>query len=81
PAGTAVDAKGATAAAGAFDNPAIASRHTASGETPRKGALRFLRRYPTIALGGALLVVIVIGAVFAPWLGTVDPTAITTSQR
>ncbi|MBA5845428.1 hypothetical protein, partial [Escherichia coli] len=63
-----IDAKGATAAAGAFDNPAIASRHAASGETPRKGALRFLRRYPTIALGGALLLVIVIGAIFAPWL-------------
>ncbi|QCI69203.1 ABC transporter permease [Phreatobacter stygius] len=48
---------------------------------PRRGVLGFLRRYPTIALGGALLLLMLIAALFAPWLGTVDPTAIATSRR
>jgi len=48
---------------------------------PRRGFIGFLRRYPTIALGGALLLLMLIAAVFAPYLGTVDPTAIATSRR
>ncbi|MBN8938019.1 MAG: ABC transporter permease [Rhizobiales bacterium] len=48
---------------------------------PRRGFIGFLRRYPTIALGGALLLIMLIAAVFAPYLGTVDPTAIATSRR
>ena len=38
-------------------------------------ASRFLRRYPTVAVGGLLMLLLVLIAIFAPWLGTVDPTA------
>ncbi len=43
--------------------------------------LRFLRRHPGIAVGGALLAAMVALALFAPWLGTVDPRAIATANR
>ena len=36
----------------------------------------FIYRYPTIAIGGVLLTLILLVAVFAPFLGTVDPTAL-----
>jgi peptide/nickel transport system permease protein len=39
-------------------------------------ALHFLRRYPTLAAGGLLLLMLVSIALFAPWLGTQDPTQI-----
>ncbi|MFN3854177.1 MAG: ABC transporter permease [Phreatobacter sp.] len=48
---------------------------------PRRGLLGFLRRYPTIAIGGFLLGVMVFIAIFAPVLWTVDPTAISTRTR
>lgn len=38
-------------------------------------------RHPTAAIGGALLILIVASAVFAPFLGTVDPQAINPIQR
>ncbi|HYZ31522.1 MAG TPA: ABC transporter permease [Crenalkalicoccus sp.] len=47
----------------------------------RRGLLGFLRRHPTIALGGFLLLVMLGIAVFAPWLGTVDPTALAPAKR
>ncbi len=48
----------------------------------RRGRVRtFLRRHPTAALGGALIAAMVCIAVFAPWLGTVDPTAIDPIHR
>lgn len=47
----------------------------------RRGIVGFLRRYPTIAIGVALLVAMVLMAVLAPYLGTVDPTALATSRR
>ena len=40
-----------------------------------------IRRHPTIAAGGALLLVMIGIAIFAPWVGTVDPTAIAPAQR
>ncbi|MGA0533922.1 ABC transporter permease [Hansschlegelia sp. KR7-227] len=45
------------------------------------GALGFARRRPAIAFGGGLLVVMLLIAVFAPWLGTVDPGVLATSKR
>ena len=48
---------------------------------PRHGFIGFLRRHPTIAIGAALLVLMVLIAVLAPYLWTVDPTAIATSRR
>ena len=48
----------------------------------RRGRVRtFIRRHPTIALGGALLLLMILIAVFAPWLGTVDPTALSPARR
>ena len=47
----------------------------------RRGIAGFVMRYPTIAIGGALLVVMVLMALLAPYLATVDPTAIATHRR
>ncbi len=47
----------------------------------RRGAVGFLRNHPTVAIGGALLLVLVIIGVFAPFLFTVDPTAIAPAKR
>jgi len=47
----------------------------------RRGAIGFLRNHPTVAIGGALLLLLVIIGVFAPFLGTVDPTAIAPAKR
>ena len=48
----------------------------------RRGrVLTFVHRHPTIATGAALLAVIVFIAIFAPLLGTVDPTAIAPARR
>jgi peptide/nickel transport system permease protein len=48
---------------------------------PQRGAIGFLRRHPTIAGGGALLLLMALMAVFAPYLGTVDPTALAPARR
>ncbi len=42
---------------------------------------RYLRRHPSVAIGGGLLVLMALVAVFAPLLGTVDPTAISPARR
>jgi len=39
------------------------------------------RRYPTMVIGGALLVVMVVGAVFAPFLFTTDPIILNPIDR
>ena len=41
----------------------------------------FIRRYPNIAIGGFLVSMIVGIAIFAPVLGTIDPTALSPIQR
>ena len=43
--------------------------------------MAFTRRHPTVVIGGALLLVIVIASIAAPWLGTVDPISIDPSHR
>ncbi len=43
---------------------------------PKKGFIGFLRRNPTIAIGGFLVLLMVFVAVFAPFLFTKDPTAL-----
>lgn len=48
-------------------------------ERGRIGTL--LYRHPTMAIGGVLLALIVAIAVLAPWLGTVDPTALAPARR
>ncbi len=48
----------------------------------QRGRLRtFVYRHPTIALGALLLGIMVFIAVFAPLLGTVDPTALAPARR
>ncbi|MBV9863238.1 MAG: ABC transporter permease [Alphaproteobacteria bacterium] len=48
----------------------------------RRSRLRkFLRRHPTALIGGAILAVMVAMAVFAPYLGTVDPQALAPVRR
>ena len=47
-----------------------------------RAAIRvFVRRHPTVVVGGLLLLAIIVGAVFAPWLGAVDPIAIDPIHR
>jgi peptide/nickel transport system permease protein len=46
-----------------------------------RGAVGFLRRHPAVAVGGALLLFMLLIAVFAPYLGTVDPTALAPARR
>ena len=41
----------------------------------------YLRKHPSVAIGGFLLLAMVFIAVFAPLLFTVDPTAISTARR
>jgi len=53
-----------------------------TGASPtRSGARDFFRRHPTVVIGGLLLLAIVIAALAAPWLGTVDPITIDPSNR
>jgi len=47
----------------------------------RRGFWGFLRRYPTIAIGGGLLLVMLFIAVFAPFLWTKDPTSLAPALR
>jgi peptide/nickel transport system permease protein len=48
---------------------------------PKKGFVGFLRRNPTIAIGGFLVLVMIGIAVFAPYLWTRDPTALAPALR
>ena len=41
----------------------------------------YVRRHPTIVVGGILLAIMVALAIFAPWLGTVDPQALSPVKR
>jgi peptide/nickel transport system permease protein len=47
----------------------------------RGRTMTFVRRHPTIVLGGVLLMVMLLIAIFAPYLGTVDPTALAPAKR
>ena len=47
----------------------------------RRGVIGFLRNNPTVAIGGALLLALVLIGILAPYLGTVDPTALAPAKR
>jgi peptide/nickel transport system permease protein len=47
----------------------------------RGRVLTFVRRHPAIVFGGVLLGAMVFIAIFAPYLGTVDPTALAPAKR
>ncbi|HEX3952730.1 MAG TPA: ABC transporter permease [Stellaceae bacterium] len=44
-------------------------------------ARRYFRRHPTIVIGATLLALMAAMAIFAPWLGTVDPQALAPVKR
>ncbi len=47
----------------------------------RRGLIALVSRHPAIAVGGALVTIMLLIALFAPWLGTVDPTALAPARR
>jgi peptide/nickel transport system permease protein len=47
----------------------------------QSGIVGLLRRHPTVAVGGALMFLMLLMAVLAPYLGTVDPTALAPARR
>ena len=47
----------------------------------RKGLIGWCRRYPSMAMGAALLLTMLFVAIFAPLLFTVDPTALAPAKR
>jgi peptide/nickel transport system permease protein len=47
----------------------------------KRGVRDYTRRHPTIVIGGALLGLMVLMAVFAPYLGTIDPQALSPIRR
>jgi peptide/nickel transport system permease protein len=47
----------------------------------RRGLRTYIRRHPTIVIGGVLLGLMVLIAIFAPYLGTVDPQALSPIRR
>lgn len=47
--------------------------------SPKKRS--YLRKHPAVTVGGILLLMMILIAIFAPLLWTVDPTAISTSRR
>jgi len=67
----------------------VAERLAAAAELPellppvklRRGLRGFVRRHPAIAVGGTLVLAMLIIAVFAPYLGTLDPTALAPARR
>jgi peptide/nickel transport system permease protein len=48
---------------------------------PQNRVWRYVKRHPTIIIGGALLAIMTMLAVLAPWLGTVDPQALAPIRR
>jgi peptide/nickel transport system permease protein len=47
----------------------------------RSGLIGFAFRHPAIAVGGGVLLIMFLIAIFAPFLGTVDPSSIAPSKR
>jgi peptide/nickel transport system permease protein len=47
----------------------------------RRGILGLVRRHPTVAIGGGLVLVLILMALLAPFLATVDPTALAPARR
>ncbi len=48
---------------------------------PAGGVSGFVRRHPTMVIGGLLLLLIILVAVFAPWLMTRDPASVAPALR
>jgi peptide/nickel transport system permease protein len=63
-----------------FAPPPVAGKSRSVSPTWKRFRDAF-RRHPTALIGGAILIVMVAIAIFAPWLGTVDPLAVFPSKR
>ena len=63
----------------AFPAPAIAPAKSVS-PTWRRFRDAF-RRHPMAIVGGVILVIMIVVALFAPWLGTIDPQAVSPAKR
>jgi len=46
-----------------------------------KGFVAYCLRHPTMSFGALLLILMLVLAVFAPWLGTIDPTELAPIKR
>jgi peptide/nickel transport system permease protein len=53
----------------------------AAAPARRRGIWAYIRRHPTIVAGAALLALMALMTIFAPYLGTVDPQALSPIQR
>src|ERR1051326_1923658 len=53
----------------------------AAAPARESGVRRYVRRHPTIVVGSVLLLLMTGMAVFAPWLGTIDPQALAPIRR
>ena len=60
---------------------AVPDHNRAGASSVRQRVATFSRRHPTVVIGCALLLAIIVGAIFAPWLGAVDPIAIDPVNR
>jgi len=47
----------------------------------RRGFIGLVRRHPTVAVGGGLVLLLIAMALLAPYLATVDPTALAPARR
>jgi peptide/nickel transport system permease protein len=47
----------------------------------RRGFIGLVRRHPTVAIGGGLVLLLIAMALLAPYLATVDPTALAPARR
>ena len=52
-----------------------------ASDSPLRRTLRRLAGNPSVIIGGALVLVICLTAIFAPYLGTRDPNALSTANR
>ncbi len=61
--------------------PTLLAAVPAEPAPPVRTVLRRLVRNPVVAIGGTVLMLMTLLGLFAPWLGTLDPTAINPSTR
>src|SRR6202165_5263009 len=61
--------------------PADLAALVAAPSARRRGVWAYIRRHPTVVIGAGLLCLMALMAVFAPYLGTVDPQALSPIRR
>jgi len=61
--------------------PSILAPVAVEPAAPARTILRRLVRNPVVAIGGTVLLLMTLIGLFAPWLGTIEPTAINPSTR